>query len=771
MSQPTADKKALTLFSRLSEKAFLIRAWRVVRAHYGEDAPAGVAEFERKVDGHTDSLARQLRSGTYVPHVASLFQISKPNHPGETRTISLLELEDRIVLTGLTHLLSPIFERQFLEGCYAYRPGRSAMGAVEAVHENISEGFVHVATGDINDFFASVNRDLLLRKVRQFIWESPILSLLETYLNIGAVVGEEWKDTGRGLAQGSPLSPVLSNLYLTDFDGVLEAASGLRWARYADNILIQGRERQGVLQLWEKGTAYLRNRCDLEFNADSVAITDAQSGFEFLGFSLQGSSRTMAPVKVEQKRRELEATLRARQGNLKGLVEDISETVRGWIQYYGSVPETHVQLAALERHLEELLGPWLTIYRSQVGTGHHTSAELKAMLAGIELPTTRDGKQKMKWVEGLLSKSRPTPKEVVSLSAKRAIRKRKEEIAARKQFLEEILITKPGTYLGRTGERLLIRHDGKREAEVPFSLVKHITLLTSAVSMSGELMVEVSARGIPIVIAGFEGRPVVRVGTPELPSHEMSAAQSVLAASVGGLELAKTIVAGKVRNQANLLQYYLTYPERRSGGDFLGVTTAAIRNMLSIEREVRKRSFSADLDLERNRLFAAEGQAAASYWAAIRSMLWWKPGFEKRVHRGAFDLVNSLLNYGYGILYSRLWVILVRAGLNVNIGFLHKPQAGKAGLLYDFIEEFRAMAVDRTVFSMLNVGAEVKVSSQGLDSDTRHRLARAVVQRIQSGVRYHGDSVPLTKVMGQQSELLARHIQGRDRYRTFVLPW
>jgi CRISP-associated protein Cas1 len=112
--------------------------------------------------------------------------------------------------------------------------------------------------------------------------------------------------------------------------------------------------------------------------------------------------------------------------------------------------------------------------------------------------------------------------------------------------------------------------------------------------------------------------------------------------------------------------------------------------------------------------------------------MWWKPGFEGRIRRGATDLVNSQLNYGYGILYSRLMNALVRAGLNVYVGFLHKPQKGKAGLLYDFIEEFRAAAVDRTVFSRLNLGVEARVTEDGLDAQSRRELARSVLQRLQS---------------------------------------
>ena len=155
----------------------------------------------------------------------------------------------------------------------------------------------------------------------------------------------------------------------------------------------------------------------------------------------------------------------------------------------------------------------------------------------------------------------------------------------------------------------------------------------------------------------------------------------------------------------------------------------------------------------------------------MKSLLWYKPNFEKCVHRGASDLVNSLLNYGYGILYSRLWIVLTKAGLNVNIGFLHKPQVGKAGLLYDLIEEFRTAAVDRTVFSLLNLATELKMNEHGLDSETRHLLARKVLERLQSKTRYHRESVPLQHIMELQAQLLVRHVEGKDLYRCFVLPW
>jgi|SRR5579871_1421725 len=769
-----ARARNATLFPRLTNPGFLAQAWRSVLAHYAAGkVPPALAEFERRRGSRLEILAENLRKETFLPQPASLIYVPKPNQPEEQRPIALLVPEDRIVLTALNTLIGPLLDRQLLPGCFAYRTGLGASAAVEAVHSWIQTGHVHIATGDLDEFFATIDRGRLQQLLRRRIWETPVINLLEAYLHIGVVRDLEWRDDGRGIAQGSPLSPVLANFYLADLDHLLEQKR-LPWARYADNILILGKEPTPVLAAWEEGRQYLESVCRLRFNPGSCKVTTADDGFEFLGFWFKGLTRTMSAAKLDAKRLAIAAALRANTNDLKKLVADLSESMAGWRRYYGRVPETQPQLEMLERHLEDLLVPWLSKYRAQPAAAGRSAAELKAQIMAFDLPATTEPRRKIKWAELVLSRSRPqrtADDKGVSPLAARAIRARKKELEERRQLLEEILITRPGTYLGRTGERLLIRHDGKREAEVPLSLVRSISFLTTGVSLSGELMAEAASRGIPILIAGPDGRAAVRIGALDLPGHEISLAQSSLAMSPEGLELARTIVRGKIRNQINLLQYFLKYPERRGGEKFLPEATRAIREMEQVFTELGHRQFSADHDLERNRLFAAEGQAALSYWAAARALLWYKPNFDKRIHRGASDLVNSLLNYGYGILYSRLWVVLIKAGLNVNVGFLHKPQPGKAGLLYDFIEEFRTGAVDRTVFSMLNLASDLKTGEHGLEQETRHLLARRVAERLQGKVRYHGESLPLLRIMELQADLLVRHVQRKDTYQSFILPW
>jgi CRISPR-associated endonuclease Cas1/group II intron reverse transcriptase/maturase len=769
-SNSGAKKRVGRLFRRLSNQTELEKAWLEVLAHYEKaKVPPELKAFERRRGHELSRLAGELRDRTFLPEPAALIYIPKPGKPCEQRPITLVKPDDRIVLTLLNRLLDPLFEHQFLPHSHAYRKGHGALRAVERVEKCLKQGLEHTASGDIDDFFGSIDRGRLMNTVSRTIWERPILDLVETYLHMGATRHLEWVESDRGIAQGSPLSPLLSNVYLLEFDRFLEGL-GVEWVRYADNFILLAREPEAARQAFARAETYLNQHYELRLNPGSRQFASSTDGFEFLGFRFHQGRRTMTPAKLEQKRLALAEHLRSNPNNLPALVEAVCESVRGWRAYYGSSPDTREQFRLLEQHLFNLLVPWVERYRTS-GAGKNISAiELKAALTELELPAETDPRKKLKWVELVLARSRPQAAQV-STVARRAVEKRKREYRKKKQELQEILVTRPGTYLGRTGERLLVRRQGKRESEVPLSVIHSITLLTTAASLSAELMSEAAGRGISIHILGADGKPAVRIGPPEPPSYHLSLAQARLAGTREGLDLARAIVCGKVTNQINLLRYYAKYPERRGGGKYLPETVAAIAEMEGIERGVAQRSFGDDIELERGRLFAAEGQAASTYWKVVKSLLWQKTGFESRVRKGAGDLVNSLLNYGYGILYSRLLAVLVRAGLNITIGFLHKPQPGKPALLYDFIEEFRTAAVDRVVFSTLNLGKSYQVTDQGLAPETKHDLSRHVIRRLQAPTRYHGESIPLEKVMDHQVRLLVRHIEGKDRYRSFVLPW
>ena len=758
------------LFPSLCRRANLERAWETVLGHYtSSDCPEDLREFDAQRSSRLNDLAGLLTSGSFLPDAACLILRNKPGK-NEQRRISLVKTEDRIVLTALHQILEPIFDRRFPSRSFAYRPKRGAKDAVERVDRALTAGCRHVALGDIDNFFDTIDRKRLLMFLRATIWETGILRLLETYLHIGVTVADEWQDTGMGIAQGSPLSPLLSNVYLIGFDRFLSGL-GVEWVRYADNFILLAADESVLREAFEQAEAFLERELGLELNSDPGRYSSAGLGFVFLGWEFRGGQRSMAESKLEQKLAALEELITKHRPKPADLVDALREKVLGWRRYYSGTG-TVGQMCQLEDRLFEVLKKWLAELRSGEGTPKRDV--LRSMLMRLELPRDADSDRKRKWIERLLLETRPQrPQTPLSPEARRAVEARKREYREKRLDLEEILVTKPGTYLGRTGERLLVRRDGKKEAEVPLGVVRHITLLTPAVSISGELMQAAAARAISIDLLADDGRALVHIGAPESPLFHLTQAQARLASSLEGLVLARAIVAGKIRNQENLLRYFAKYKERRGAARYLPEMKQAIETMERFRAKALVAAVAPGETIEtgRGRLFALEGQAAAAYWSAVKHLIWYGPGFEGRERKGARDLVNCLLNYGYGILYSRAMGALVRTGLNANIGMLHKPQPGKAALLYDFVEEFRAPAVDRVIFSLLNLGKGYQVADGALPVDVRREVAREVIRRLQTDTLYRGEKVPLQKVMERQAQSLLHHVEGKERYSCFVMPW
>jgi CRISPR-associated protein Cas1 len=488
----------------------------------------------------------------------------------------------------------------------------------------------------------------------------------------------------------------------------------------------------------------------------------------------------MSADRLERKRKEIQARIRAHRGALPALVRSLSESARGWKAYYqGEL--VRPQLEQLEEILVVETAAWLRDAQAD-GRTRGTLNDLRRELLQVELPVSSGQKEILRWANRVLARSRvpdsarpappaPSPSGPQSPAARAAIELRKRELARRRSEMEELLITQPGSSLHRNGERLVVRREGKRQAEIPLALIRGVTLLTTAASISAEFMAEAAARGVRLTIHGSDGRPMVRSGPPDLPDFAISELQTRLASGPQHYLLARSFVAGKIRNQINLLKYLNKHKTRRNAPETGAAVLQALETMEPLFRTAHAFAPHEGGPPPRQSLFAIEGQAASAYWNALRAFLPARAGFPGRVRQGATDLVNSLLNYGYAILYSRLQEILLKQGLNPGIGFLHVPREGKQALLYDFIEEFRPSAVDRVVISLLNLGKPYEVDQGGLPPEVRHELARHIVKRWRTAERYNGGKYTLEQIAAEQARRLIRHLRGEEPYRPYVLSW
>src|SRR5205823_6539636 len=191
-----------------------------------------------------------------------------------------------------------------------------------------------------------------------------------------------------------------------------------------------------------------------------------------------------------------------------------------------------------------------------------------------------------------------------------------------------------------------------------------------------------------------------------------------------GLEFGRLIVRGKIRNQRHLLSYCGKYLKQADADRFAAISGICPK-LRSLELQA-KRVEGTCINQRRAELMGLEGVAGRLYWEGVKAIIESKAEFNGRVHQGAADAFNALLNYGYGILYAHVWGAVVNAGLEPFAGFLHVDRPGKPSLVLDLVEEFRQPVVDRTVIAFINLGQSMRMENGLLDQETRRAIAEKI---------------------------------------------
>jgi CRISPR-associated protein Cas1 len=166
-----------------------------------------------------------------------------------------------------------------------------------------------------------------------------------------------------------------------------------------------------------------------------------------------------------------------------------------------------------------------------------------------------------------------------------------------------------------------------------------------------------------------------------------------------------------------------------------------------------------------------EGTAGRIYWDAVKEIIGHRVEFLGREHRGATDEVNSLLNYGYGILYSQVWGAVLNAGLEPFAGFLHVDRPGKPSLILDLVEEFRQPVVDRAVIAYVNLGTSIGMKDGLLDAETRKAIGEKIVERLAASEPYQGKQYQIRSIIQMQARRLAGFLRGEGGYKAFSFKW
>ncbi len=306
-----------SLRSMVTSPDTLAAAWRRVELNRGAAGPDNVtiAEFTKDAPRRLDALRDLLVRNRYQPLPPRLF--AAPKRSGGVRKIAILSISDRVVQNALHMTLQPIIEPHLSECCYSYRPGVSAHHALRSIDALLQRGFTWIAETDIADFFDSIAHRVLLDKLAATVSDSFVLSLVSRCLAAGA------SEAGCGIAQGAALSPLLSNLYLSEFDMHMSASS---WnpVRYGDDVVFMAATRGQAEEALAEASGFLQSRLRLALRPDKTRIAPLAKGFTFLGYHFTEAGRRASPQSVARLRERLE----------EAAPSQATAVLRGWTNYF-----------------------------------------------------------------------------------------------------------------------------------------------------------------------------------------------------------------------------------------------------------------------------------------------------------------------------------------------------------------------------------------------------------------------------------------------------
>ena len=323
-----------SLIDKLYNRDTLRAAFKRVAANAGAPGVDHVTieAFARRLDENLEHLHRRLKEGTYRPQAIRRVYIPKPGRR-QKRPLGIPTVRDRVVQTALKQVLEPIFERDFAEQSYGFRPGRSCKDALGRVDALLKAGYSHIVDADLESYFDTIPHERLMDRIRSKVSDARVVSLIALFLSQGVIEGLTVYTPEAGSPQGAVISPLLSNIYLDELDHLM-AAHGLEMVRYADDFVVMCRSNEaarGALDLvtnWVHGVG-------LKLHPDKSGIVTHKAGFDFLGYHFQGGRRWPRKKSLQAVKARIRAQTKRTSGHsLDRIIAEVNKVLRGWYAYY-----------------------------------------------------------------------------------------------------------------------------------------------------------------------------------------------------------------------------------------------------------------------------------------------------------------------------------------------------------------------------------------------------------------------------------------------------
>ena len=332
----------------------LNKAYKRVYQNKGTSGVDGVTveEIADYIKDNKEVIVNQIRKRRYKPQPVRRVQIPKEN--GKKRNLGIPTVMDRIIQQAMVQVLSPIFEKQFNDNSYGFRPGMSCEQAVIKALEYLNDGYDWIVDINLEKSFDTVNQDRLITIIRKTIKDGEVVSLIRKYLSAGVMENGVVKPTPKGTPQGGNLSPLLSNIMLNELDKELEAR-GLNFVRYADDCIILVKSEKAANRVLSSITKYIEKKLGLKVNAEKSKVT-RPTKTKYLGFSFWttkgGKWKPKPHIKSYQKlkRKLKKLTDRSWSISLDNRIKQINYLIRGWVNYF-RIANMRQVIIDIDKHL------------------------------------------------------------------------------------------------------------------------------------------------------------------------------------------------------------------------------------------------------------------------------------------------------------------------------------------------------------------------------------------------------------------------------------